>query len=149
MPSFRGLMLADDQRGGISVISDRRRNGYLRVGARNTLYRLDGPKAKALLLQHEAERGNHLRPNELREWIDHLSVYAQVARETHDVWLRVAPVADGIEIDVGDEDDHRIRVTPGRVEVTTGSDVFFHRTQATRAFPLPAEEATSGCWTAT
>lgn len=144
IPSFRSLMRPEAKPSEIDIVADVRRNAYLRFGDRRTLYRLDSPKAKALLTQHAAARGTYLRPGELREWSEQLSVFAQVAPETHDVWLRVAPFGDGLEIDVGDEEDRRIRVTPGRVRVVADSDTFFHRTQPMQPFVLPANEGDLG-----
>jgi hypothetical protein len=47
---------------------------------------------------------------------------------------------DGIEIDRGDNDRTRIRVTSGKVEIVRdGSEIFFYRPTVMRELPMPAD----------
>jgi len=39
--------------------------------------------------------------------------------DARDVWYRVAQSQNGIELDIGDKDHTRIRVTPGNVNIIT------------------------------
>jgi hypothetical protein len=62
-------------------------------------------------------QGERLKKSELTQINDDLQAEAELAGAITNVFLRVAPVTDGIEIDIGDERHTRIRVTAGKVEV--------------------------------
>lgn len=137
--SFRELMMPRDVADDITLVVDRRANAYIAVGDSKTLVALRSPKAEALLLRCAAQKGNLLRPMELREWIDRLAACAQLAAETRDVWLRVARIPGGVEIDLGDEHGTRVRLIGGRVEIVTGgSETLFYRTPMTGPLAMPA-----------
>jgi hypothetical protein len=137
--SFRELMTPRDMADEITLVVDRRKNAYIAVGDSKTLVALRSPKAEALLLRCAAQKGNLLRPMELREWIDRLAACAQLAAETRDVWLRVARIPGGAEIDLGDELGTRARLIGGQVEILTGgSETLFYRTPMMGSFAMPA-----------
>lgn len=57
-----------------------------------------------------------------------------------DVWYRVAPVAGGIEIDLGTEDHTRVRITAGKVEIIKeGSETLFWRTPSCQSMVMPSD----------
>lgn len=137
--SFRELMTPRDLVDEITLVVDRRKNAYIGVGDSRTLVALRSPKTEALLLRCAAQKGNLLRPMELREWIDRLAACALLAAETRDVWLRVARIPGGVEIDLGDEQGTRVRLIGGRVEIVTGGTAtLFYRSAVMDSFVMPA-----------
>jgi len=55
-----------------------------------------------------------------------------------DTYLRVAPLVDGVELDVGNVENTRIRITTGEVEIiNSGSDVLFLRSPSMQPFVTP------------
>ena len=142
--SFRGLMRGDEPHHGLSIAADHRRNGYVRRGDRGPWIRFESPKARALVAAAIYENTSVLpRQPDVQEVMDALKMAVLLAKKTHDMWLRVAALpAGGIELYVGDPEDNRIRVTPGRVELVDGatSETNFYETQATAPMVLPAEE---------
>ena len=142
--SFRGLMAANTPSHGIGFKVDRRKNGYVRHRDRGPWIRIDSPKASALVAAAMCEgNGSVSRQMEVQEAIEKLKMLVLLAAATDDVWLRVAALpTGGVEIFIGDADDTRIRVTPGRVEILRGdsSNTQFYVTQATAPFVLPADQ---------
>lgn len=85
------------------------------------------------------EEGHSLRGSEINEANDFLTAKAEMAGVTRPVWYRVAPRPDGIELDVEDDANTRIVVTPGKVEIVRhGSETLFYRTPVSAAFVMPA-----------
>ncbi len=96
-------------------------------------------KLNAILSELARRSGNSLQKADLAELNDALEAYAEQYGEVVDVWLRVAPIEGGIEIDLGDELHTRVRITAGKVEIASNSDTVFYRTANTKAMALPAE----------
>ena len=120
---------------------DRHGHGYLQVRGGSTVHRLDAPGTKFVVLQEAARAGVVLRPRELKDEMEQLRAHAQLNPDVRDVWQRVAPISGGVEIDVGDASDVRIRVTAGGVEVGQGSPgTLFWRTQTMAPFVMPAAQ---------
>lgn len=72
--------------------------------------------------------GYTLRKAELRELNDSLLSHAESSGKIVSVFLRVAAVDDGVEIDLGDPSHHRVRITAGKVElIAIGSKALFWR----------------------
>lgn len=142
--SFRSLMTAGSPNHGLSVVVDHRRNGYVRRYRRGPWIRIDSPKAPALVAAAMCDgTGVVPRSPEVQEAIEKLKMVVLLAAQTEHVWLRVAALATGgVEIYIGDPEDTRIRVTPGRVELIPGesSETHFYATQATGPFVIPAEQ---------
>lgn len=87
------------------------------------------------------EEGRKSRKSEINEINEHLQTHAEMAGKIRDVWYRVAPLANGIVIDSGDDQHTHAKITPGNVEfVNSGSDVLFFRTRASRPFGKLAEK---------
>jgi len=93
----------------------------------------------AIIMEHAALKGITLRKGELLELNERLEAYAEQYGQTRDVWLRIAPIDKGIEVDLGDDRFAHVRITAGAVEmVTSDSEVLFSRTAHTKAMPVPA-----------
>jgi hypothetical protein len=97
-------------------------------------------KLNAFLSDLARRDGNHLQKADLAELNDGLEAYAEQFGKVTDVWLRVAPIEGGIEIDHCDELHTRTRITAGKVEMVSSSDTVFYRTVNTQAMIMPAEK---------
>lgn len=127
----------------LDLIKDGLGDVYLarREGGNPIAYRLGSNKANALIAQCAREAGAMPRSKEIAEINELLKGHAEQAAVTTDVWYRVAKVEGGIELDVGDEANTRIRITAGKVEVlTSGSEVVFTRNATLKPMVLPASE---------
>ena len=116
-------------------------NAYLLIaGTRNfNIIRIGSKQADNVLRRLAHRSGVHLKAYELRELNDELTAHAELSGDVRDVWYRVAPLANGIELDVGDDAHTRLRIREGEVEIITeGSQTLFHRTRGMRAFVMPA-----------
>jgi hypothetical protein len=125
--------------------------GYLQQGDSGLVHSLDSPQAPTLLLKHILGKGYHARPKEVREALDELAGLAALTDDVREVWCRVGPVPDGIELDLADPSQSRVRVTPGKVElVPPTSAVLFERHSSMLPLPVPAEEGdwslVYACW---
>lgn len=106
------------------------RNVALRVGSR---------KLQQLIRKLLEPESGLLRQADVVEIEQLLAAQAEASGEPRDVWLRVAPIEGGIELDVGDEDHKRIRVTAQGVEVDVeASSTPFFRTARTQPLVMPA-----------
>tara|TARA_R110002111_G_scaffold55408_9_gene95274 strand:+ start:116 stop:1567 length:1452 start_codon:yes stop_codon:yes gene_type:complete len=66
---------------------------------------------------------------------------AEASENELHVCLRVASIDGGIELDVGDKEQTRIRLSHGKVRlIKEGSDVLFYRPPSMQPFMMPAEE---------
>lgn len=121
---------------GFAVIRQAGQNPYaLAIGSK---------KLAAVITEAATKRGVALRKASHAEINDLLDAHAEQSGEVRDVWLRVAPIKGGVEIDLGDVRNTRIRITAGKVEVVeSGSDTLFCRTANTRPMASPA---TQGNW---
>ena len=63
------------------------------------------------------EEGKVLRKRDLRDINGFLQAQAEMEGNEVEVYHRVAPIENGVEIDLGTEDHSRVRITPGKVEV--------------------------------
>lgn len=118
-------------------------NAYIRVADGNnaSALRIGGKQADHFLLRLSHRSGLRLKRNDVRDINDELTAHAELYGDTCDVYYRVAPFQNGIELDVGDNSHTRIRVTPGNVEIITeGSETLFHRTPGMRPFVMPDEQ---------
>ena len=80
-----------------------------------------------------------LRKHEIVEANEMISAYAEMMAPCRDVWYRVAKIENGIELDLGDDQQTRIRITPGDVQsIHSGSGTLFYRTSFTQPFAAPA-----------
>lgn len=89
--------------------------------------------------------GHAVRKNELGEINDSLREYAESRGVKKQVWNRVAKIDGGIEVDLGDENHRRVRITAGRVEIIErGSQVLFYRPAIAEPMVSPAETGDLG-----
>lgn len=71
---------------------------------------------------------------------ENLQAHAEMLGIVTPTWRRVAPVSDGIEIDLGDEGHTRIRITANQVlAVTSESETLFFRPQFSSPMTMPSE----------
>ena len=105
-------------------------------------HRVGGRSANAILTGFAASRRTPFKRGELTEVNDAIQAWVEQYGEQRTVWYRVAPIHPwlGIEIDLLDVKETRIRITAGKVMVITqGSDIIFYRTPNARAMVFPAE----------
>jgi hypothetical protein len=121
-----------DQHGKPYIAAPGKKNPLaLRIGSRQANLYLRGILYQA---------GIKLSSQDLRELNDDLQAHAELSGVVRDVYIRVAPYKDGVEIDRGDNDRTRIRVTSGKVEIIRdGSEIFFYRPTVMRELPMPAD----------
>jgi hypothetical protein len=103
-------------------------------------HRVGTRSANAILTGFAASRRSPLKKGELAEVNDAIQAWVEQYGERRTVWYRVAPIHPwpGIEIDLRDAKETRIRITAGEVMPINGSDVIFYRTPNTRAMVFPA-----------
>ena len=63
------------------------------------------------------DEGKVLRKRDLRDINGFLQAQAEMEGNEVEVYHRVAPIENGVEIDLGTEDHSRVRITNGKVEV--------------------------------
>lgn len=121
-----------DQHGNAYVAMNRSGNPYV--------YRVGSKQLNNVLRKHAAREGVKLRPPEMMEFNQTLQSEAELTGITKKVWSRVAPVPNGVEIDLGDESHTRVRISGGKVEIITeGSDTLFYRSPVSQPMVMPAE----------
>ena len=88
-----------------------------------------GSRALDNILRKLAEQdGITLRKSDLRELNDSLLAFAESKGKIRNVFLRVAAIDGGVEIDLGDDRHARVRITAGKVElILNGSSTLFWR----------------------
>ncbi len=100
---------------------------------------LRSPKGKLVIRSLAQHYGIALRSSDVADIIEYLHADAEMHAQTVDVWQRVAVIPGGVEIDLGDENHNRVRITPGMVElVAVGSTTLFARSSTIRPMPVPA-----------
>ena len=130
LPSQLEPFLADD--GAVYVSCTDKGNSYV-VGVRS-------PQGQAIIIQFAAEHGVTLSKPERLEITEKLETYAVLQKTIKPIWYRVAPYGKGVEIDAGDEQHTRIRITPGAVDIiVAGSATLFVRSPVMKSIVLPAE----------
>ena len=88
----------------------------------------------------QQQEGKTLRKRDLEEINDTLLAHAETINNIKNVWNRVAPIDEGIEIDQGDDNHTRVRITAGKVElITEGSETLFFRPSTMLPMAKPAE----------
>ena len=82
-----------------------------------------------------------LRRTDLSDFNSDLQAKAEIASNQRDVYYRIAPYQNGIEIDLGDICHTRIRVNEfGKKMMTEGSETLFYRSPSTIEMVRPAPE---------
>ena len=130
LPSQLEPFLADD--GAVYVSCTDKGNSYVVA--------IKSQHGQALINQFAAEHGVTLSKAERLEITEKLETYAFLQKTIKPIWYRVAPYGKGVEIDVGDEQHTRVRITPGTVDIiVAGSDTLFVRSPVTKSIVLPAD----------
>lgn len=130
LPKKLGLILA--QNGATYAVIRENANPYvLSVGSR---------KLNNIIRSFGHDEGFTLRKSDINEINDHLKAQAETAGVFKNVWYRIAPILDGVEIDLGDETHARVRITADGVQlVTGGSETLFYRTAVSLPLVRPSE----------
>jgi hypothetical protein len=102
--------------------------------------RVGSKQLNNLIREHAQSEGRHLRKLDITEINDSLIAKAEMAGVIKSVHYRIAPLVDGIEIDLGDDKGSRVVVKAGKVEIITqGSKNLFFRTPVSAPMVMPAE----------
>ena len=130
LPSQLEPFLADD--GSVYVSCTDRANSYVVA--------IKSQHGQALINQFAAEHGVTLSKADRQEITEKLETYAVLQKTIKPIWYRVAPYGKGVEIDVGDEQHTRVRITPGAVDIiVAGSATLFVRSPVMKSIVLPAD----------
>ena len=131
LPDRLNLIIGQD--GKSYAILDDAQNPYcLPVGSR-----LLDNKIREIARENEM----NLSKKSLADTNDFLQAHAESANVSRDVWCRVAPIANGIMIDVGDQEHTQIKITADGTEIVRdGSEVLFFRSQISLPMVMPAEQ---------
>ena len=115
-------------------------------GSGNRRCFLVGSRQANNLLRQRARRKSHiLTRRELADINDNLQAIAEMEGASGEVFSRVAPVPGGIETDLGDEKNTRVRITAGKVEiVAAGSPTLFYRPPISMPMVRPADRGNLG-----
>ena len=123
----------------------RARNGkvYLKFKDLGNDYhvKVGSTQSNLFLRRQSADQEQTLKDKDIKAINDNITAHAEMDLVPVDIFLRVAPYKDGIEIDLGDAKQTRIRITPGNVEsISSGSNTVFCRSAITLPFDPPAKE---------
>jgi hypothetical protein len=117
------------------------RGAILGEGGNAFLTFLDSQEAANRIRRSAHAQGVALRTRDVNEVVEILQSHADANAPTVRAYYRVAPIENGIELDLGDEAQTRVRITPGQVQVLeTGSQAVFYRSSMTRPLVQPAEK---------
>lgn len=104
-------------------------------------HRVGGKMCNEVLHNLAMKQGKLLTPQKLAEISASLRALASTIKVTREVWYRVAPIAGGIMLDVGDEARTQLQVTADGIEtIHDMSPVLFRRTSSMRALPPLVDE---------
>jgi len=142
-PSFDYEQMIQGSIGNSSIVNAKNGKVYLKIkGHGNDSHlKVSSNDANLFLRRQAIKKGITLKDKDLKEINDSIVAYAQMELTQEDIFIRVAPFEDGVEIDLGDESHTHIRITPGNTRlVTSGSDTLFYRATITRPFCAPADK---------
>lgn len=114
---------------------------YVVMKSRGNAYaeRLASRKVRNVIRAAAQNYGTSVRKGNIDECVDLLTGHAEMEGRQAFVWNRVAPIEGGVEIDVGDPEHTRIRVTARGVEtVDSGSPTLFWRPPVMQPMVMPA-----------
>ena len=107
LPKLFELVLAQNDQ-AYAVFHDRKNNYVLEIGSREMDLRIR---------MVAEEDGKMLRRSDIAEINEYLQAWTEMHSERVDVFYRVCPIEGGIELDVGDPEHSRIRISDGKLEV--------------------------------
>lgn len=94
-----------------------------------------------LIREIAQQEGLTLRQHDLKDINHYLQAWAEMSAVKSDVWHRVAPIPDGIEIDLGDEKHTRVRIVAGDVKIVSeGSETLFYKPPTFQPMVLPSDK---------
>ena len=129
--------------GDNELIRSTKNNTYIRnKNIDNAPLLIVGSDAANAILRKEAYQygGAVLSSFELKEINDLLTSWATMEIAPREVFCYVAKIDGGVEYDIGDADNTRVRTTNGNVEIlTSGSETLFYRSRNSSPFPYPAK----------
>lgn len=129
--------------GQFTVIKGHKGHPYVVVGGndQNLIAHKIGSKAcNNLIRQTYQSEGKILKKQEIADISDQLAAHADIYGVKENVWTRVAPIENGIEIDTGDPQNTRIQVTHAGVKIVThGSKTIFERNPLGKPMTIPAD----------
>lgn len=109
-------------------------------GGRRYVLAVGSRQLNLIIRDERSKQGIKLRSTDLKDINESLQAQAEMAGITRDVWYRVAPIPGGVEIDLGDAEHARVRITAGKVEIVTeGSETLFYRTPVMHPMVMPTE----------
>jgi len=123
---------------GLQVFRDEFGTGWLTTGLEGRAYRINSEAGRGFVHRHIHDRGLTVRARELKEIIEGLSAVAQLTDDVRPVWYRIAPLGEGIVVDLGN--GYWARLEKGRVEtIKACADVLFEHPPTMLPLPMPAE----------
>jgi hypothetical protein len=127
------LQLIVGQDGKAYAVMDSEGNAYvLPVGSR---------ALNNIIRGYGRVEGHMLRKSDLNDINAWLQAEAETAGKFRDVYYRIVPISNGVEIDLGDKAHTRILITPGEVSITEQqSKTLFYRTATMRPLTMPADK---------
>ncbi len=128
--------------GDANLVNGKERWVFIQVklGGNLMQYRVGSEQANLYIRQQAQKEGIYPTEKDIKEINQTLKAFAMVELKPVEVYLRVAPINDGVVIDLGDEDNTHVRITPGNVAVLDkGSDTLFYRTHLTLPMVKPSE----------
>jgi len=131
--SLPDLQIIYSQNGVAYVLVADEGNYYvLRIGSR---------RLNNIIHDFAYKSGKRVKKDELNAINEYLTARAEASGVVKNVYSRVAPIGGGIEVDLCDVRNTRIRVTAGKVEtIEQGSNTLFFRNPVSRAMVMPASE---------
>jgi len=81
--------------------------------------------------------GEALNQNTVNDIQRHFAVRARYDAPPHEAYLRLAPVDDGLVLDLGDDQGRAVHITPDGWRVVNDADVRFERPKNYKALPIP------------
>ena len=106
-------------------------------------WRIDGPEFNPAVrrLVYLKNPDLILTNDDLAGMRDHLEAITELTGDRELVFAQVAPIENGIELDQGDDNQTRIRITASSVEVVSaGSQTLFYRYPNSLPFATPAQQ---------
>ncbi len=130
---LKGYEVIVDQHGHVYVVTGSKRN-------RRT-YRVGSKKLAKIIRQNARKKDIKLKRGEIQEIFETLLDFGETDGRRSDVFYRVAPIENGIEIDSGGECHSRFRIGPGEFEIVKeGSEALFHRPEGMFSIKVDGEK---------
>jgi hypothetical protein len=101
---------------------------------------ITGPLGKKIIQTEAMRNGQLLRRQQVDDVVNLLQVHADTDGDPKVVSYRVAKYGNGVEVDLGNKDGTRVRISEGKVEIIeSGSPTRFYRTSSMKAMAYPTK----------